>query len=149
MASVPDEKLTWTPHPRSRSLGALASHIAAITFWSAHILDRDAFDLDTADSAAANTDLGEAASAAAVLARFGEGTVVARRLLHRSDGELAALWSLRQGGQALFCMPRAAAFRTFVLGHVVHHRGQLSVYLRLNDIPVPPIYGPSADSRRT
>jgi uncharacterized damage-inducible protein DinB len=59
------------------------------------------------------------------------------------------LWSLRQGGQALFCMPRAAAFRTFVLGHVVHHRGQLSVYLRLNDIPVPPIYGPSADSRRT
>ena len=144
LTCVPDDRLTWVPHPRSRSLGALASHIADITLWSEPILERDLFDLDDADR-----PYGEAASIAAVLERFGAGATVARRLLHRSDAELAASWSLRQGGHALFCLPRAAAFRTFVLGHVVHHRGQLSVYLRLNDIPLPPIYGPTADSRRT
>ncbi|MFN7915055.1 MAG: DinB family protein [Vicinamibacterales bacterium] len=145
LACVPGDRLDWAPHPRSRSFGALASHIAAIPFWSAQILDRDAFDLDDA------AEDGEtvAASGQAVLSRFSEGRALARRLLDRSEAELAAQWSLRQGGQPLFSMPRAAAFRTFVLGHVVHHRGQLSVYLRLNDIPVPPIYGPSADSRRS
>lgn len=145
LACVPGEKLDWAPHPRSRSFGALASHIAAIPFWSAQILDRDAFDLD--DAAEYGEDV--ATSVQALLSRFAEGSALGRRLLDRSEAELAALWSLRQGRQPLFSMPRAAAFRTFVLGHVVHHRGQLSVYLRLNDIPVPPIYGPSADSRRS
>jgi uncharacterized damage-inducible protein DinB len=84
----------------------------------------------------------------ALLAQFTEESARARTLLDRSDAELAAPWSLLQGGHELFSIPRSAAFRTFVLGHVVHHRGQLSVYLRLNDIVVPPIYGPSADSGR-
>ena len=74
---------------------------------------------------------------------------LARLRLEKSDAELNAMWSLLQGGHELFSLPRAAAFRTFVLGHIVHHRGQLSVYLRLNDIAVPPIYGPSADSSKT
>ena len=75
-----------------------------------------------------------------------DGPAMARALLERSNAELNASWSLLQGGQELFSLPRAAAFRTFVLGHVVHHRGQLSVYLRINDIAVPPIYGPTGDS---
>jgi uncharacterized damage-inducible protein DinB len=65
--------------------------------------------------------------------------------MDKSDAEYLAHWALKRGGQELFTMPRASAFRTFVLYHLVHHRGQLSVYLRLNNIPVPAIYGPSAD----
>lgn len=71
-----------------------------------------------------------------------------RRRLDKSDGELTATWILRQDGREVFALPRAAAFRTFVLAHLVHHRGQLSVYLRLNDVVVPPIYGPTATSPR-
>lgn len=144
LACVPADKLGWLPHPRSRTFGALAAHISAITFWSAHILEREAFDLDDAAPVAE----APAASMPAVLQQFTDGVALGRRLLDRSEAELQAMWALRQAGQPLFAMPRAAAFRTFVLGHVVHHRGQLSVYLRLNDIPVPPIYGPSADSWR-
>ena len=88
----------------------------------------------------------EPACRAEILRQFEEGTTLARRALDRTDAELNALWSLERGGQEMFSMPRAAAFRTFVLGHVVHHRGQLTVYLRLNDIPVPALYGPTADS---
>jgi len=65
--------------------------------------------------------------------------------MDKSDGEYMAPWSLKRGGQDMFSMPRIAAFRSFVLSHTIHHRGQLSVYLRLNQIPVPPIYGPTAD----
>ena len=68
-----------------------------------------------------------------------------RSWLDKSDAEYLDMWSLTRGGRAVFSMPRVTAFRTFVLYHIVHHRGQLSVYLRMNDIPVPAIYGPSAD----
>ena len=82
---------------------------------------------------------------AAVLAFFEKSTAAARKQLDRSDAELMAFWTLKRDGHEVFTMPRTAAFRSFVLNHLIHHRGQLSVYLRLNDIPVPPIYGPSAD----
>ena len=72
-------------------------------------------------------------------------TAKARRALDKADGELSATWTLRRNGHEVFTMPRTAAFRTFVVNHIVHHRGQLSVYLRLNDVAVPAIYGPSAD----
>ncbi len=80
--------------------------------------------------------------------RFSLAAAETRRRLDKSDGELTATWVLRQDGREMFALPRAAAFRTFVLAHLVHHRGQLSVYLRLNDIAVPPIYGPTANSAR-
>jgi uncharacterized damage-inducible protein DinB len=138
---VPDGKLDWRPHERSRSFGALIAHIAEVIRWSAHILDRERFDLDEAQQ---RPD--ESGSREALLDEFDGAAVKARALVDRSDAELAAPWSLEQKGHQLFTMPRAAAFRTFVLAHVVHHRGQLSVYLRLNDIGVPPIYGPTADA---
>ncbi len=143
LACVPESKLGWTPHPRSRTIGALGAHITAITSWTTHILGAPHYDIDEG-----MPDVPEPTSAATLLERFQLAVAQARRELDRSEAELAACWSLRQGGQELFTLPRAAAFRTFVLGHVVHHRGQLSVYLRLNDIAVPAIYGPSADSRR-
>jgi uncharacterized damage-inducible protein DinB len=65
--------------------------------------------------------------------------------MDKIDGEYNSLWTLKRSGQQIFSVPRVSAFRTFVLHHIIHHRGQLSVYLRLNDVPVPAIYGPSAD----
>jgi uncharacterized damage-inducible protein DinB len=142
LTCVPAEKLQWRPHDRSRTIAALAAHIIEITGWSEPILELIQFDVDhaPADRSA------EPASLADLLGGFADCTRRARLRLEKSDAELNAMWSLLQGGHMLFSLPRSAAFRTFVLGHIVHHRGQLSVYLRLNDIPVPPIYGPSADS---
>jgi uncharacterized damage-inducible protein DinB len=142
-ACVSDARIGWKPHERSRSIAALGAHIAEITRWSEPILESDRFDVDDAPAAPA-----EPATAAELMSLFAESVVRARARLEHSNTELNATWSLLQGGQELFSLPRAAAFRTFVLGHVVHHRGQLSVYLRLNEIPVPPIYGPTADSAR-
>ena len=142
LTCIPENRLAWRPHDRSRSIAALAAHITEVTRWSEPILDFARFDLVNAPAAAA----ADPATLAELLSAFAESSSRARTRLERSDAELNAMWSLLQGGQELFSLPRAAAFRTFVLAHVVHHRGQLSVYLRLNDIPVPAIYGPTADT---
>jgi uncharacterized damage-inducible protein DinB len=142
-ACMPGDKLAWKPHERCRSLGDLAAHIIEITTWSRPILDLPRFDLDDAPAS-----LQAPGSVGDFLSSFAEHVSEARALLERSNAELNASWSLLQGGQELFSLPRAAAFRTFVLGHLVHHRGQLSVYLRINDIAVPPIYGPTGDFHR-
>ena len=80
-----------------------------------------------------------------MLADFDDKVRKTRAFLDRTDAELVSPWTLKRGGQEMFTAPRVAAFRSFVLHHIIHHRGQLSVYLRLNDVPVPAIYGPSAD----
>lgn len=143
LACLPDDRLAWRPHERSRSLGALAAHVAQIPGWAMHILEVTRVDI--AEALEADT---EPTCRAEIVRQFDEATTRTRRALDRTDAELNAPWSLERGGQELFSMPRAAAFRTFVLGHVVHHRGQLTVYLRLNDIPVPALYGPTADFGR-
>ena len=137
---IPDEKLTWKPHEKSMSLGGLATHLAKLPLWTLTILNELSFDL--ADSPPNAT---EETSGAAILSAFDRSTARARPCLDKSDAELMAPWTLQRDGQQMFTLPRVAAFRTFVLSHVIHHRGQLSVYLRLNDLPVPSIYGPSAD----
>ena len=138
---LPDDKLTWKPHVKSMSLGGLATHLGNIPHWAGTILNEPFFDL-----AGTPPNLVEARTARAeILAGFDQSTTRTRAWMDKSDPEYLAMWALRRGGQDMFVMPRVAAFRTFVLYHIVHHRGQLSVYLRLNDIPVPAIYGPSAD----
>jgi len=137
---LPDDKLAWKPHEKSMSLGGLATHVSNLPNWGGTILTGLSFDL--ADSP---PNLEEKSSRSDILAAFDASSTRTRGLLDKSDAELLAPWSLKRGGQEVFTLPRVAAFRTFVLYHVVHHRGQLSVYLRLNDIPVPAIYGPSAD----
>jgi uncharacterized damage-inducible protein DinB len=137
---IPDDKLTWKPHERSRTLGALGQHVANLPNWGSLILDRFAVDLVNVPSIA-----GEPESRSTILALFDEARARTRKLLDKTDAELAAMWSLKREGQEVFSLPKSAAFRTFVLSHIVHHRGQLSVYLRLNDIAVPALYGPSAD----
>ena len=137
---VPNDKLAWKPHERSRSLGALASHVSRIASWGSTILNDSSFDLTEAP--AADADL---TSKAAILTVFDETRARTRASMDKIDGEYQSLWTLKRGGQQIFSVPRVSAFRSFVLHHIIHHRGQLSVYLRLNDVPVPAMYGPSAD----
>jgi uncharacterized damage-inducible protein DinB len=139
--SLPDHLLAWTPHERCRSVAQLTAHMIDVAGWAPHILDCARFDLDHAPhTSAAPASIGMAVET------FNREASRARMLIDRTEGELCAVWSLLRSGQELFTMPRSAAFRTFVLAHLVHHRGQLSVYLRLAEITVPPIYGPTADS---
>ena len=139
---LPDDRLAWKPHEKSMSFGGLATHLSNLPNWGAMILNEAGFDL-----ADAPPNQEEKTSRADILAAFDAAAAHARGAISKTDAELLAPWSLKRGGQQLFTMPRATAFRTFVLYHLVHHRGQLSVYLRLNDIPVPAIYGPTADER--
>jgi uncharacterized damage-inducible protein DinB len=137
---LPDDKLSWKPHARSMSLGGLATHLITIPQWAGTILNEPSFDL-----AAAPPNLPEKTSRAEILASFDETRARTRAWMDKTDAEYQSVWTLKRGGQQMFSVPRVAAFRSFVLHHVIHHRGQLSVYLRLNDVPVPSIYGPSAD----
>jgi len=138
---LPDDRLAWKPHPRSMSLGGLATHLSNIPNWGGTILNDASFDL-----AAAPPNLQEKTSRAEILAAFDDtGKLTRGWMATMSDGEYQSLWTLKRGSQQIFSVPRVAAFRSFVLHHMIHHRGQLSVYLRMNEVPVPAIYGPSAD----
>jgi len=137
---LPDDKLSWKPHVKSMSLGGLATHVSNIPQWAGTILNEPFFDL-----ANAPPNQAEKTSRAEILASFDETRKRTRDWMDKTDAEYSSLWTLKRGGQAMFSVPRVSAFRSFVLHHVIHHRGQLSVYLRLNDVPVPAIYGPSAD----
>ena len=137
---VPDDRLTWKPHAKSMSLGGLATHLSNIPWWGEVTLAQSEFD-----TAGAGTQP-EATSRAQILETFDRNASRTRGLLSgTSDAELMAPWALKRGDQTIFSMPKAAVWRSFVLSHLVHHRGQMSVYLRLLDVPVPSIYGPSAD----
>ena len=137
---LPEAQLSWKPHEKSMSLGGLATHVANIPHWAGLILNEPFFDL-----AAAPPSPEAKTSREDILNLFDESTRRARVSMDKSDAEYAARWALKRAGQEMFSMPRIAAFRSFVLSHIIHHRGQLSVYLRLNNVPVPAIYGPSAD----
>ena len=138
---IPDDRLSWRPHAKSRSIAELTAHISLLPEWGDAILNQPQFDLAAAPPAPAPPE----STCDGLLSTFDDRVRAARAWLDKGDAELAAMWTLRRSGQEVFSMPRATAFRSFVLYHLVHHRGQLSVYLRLNDIPVPALYGPSAD----
>ncbi len=141
LAGLPDDRLDWRPHERSMSLGGLATHIANLLGWQAEILRRREFDLARVPPRRDPLRTGDA-----ILEEFDARSVELERLL--DEVELPALhdtWILRRGDQILFRAPRGIALRTFGLGHLIHHRGQLSLYRRLLGLPVPGMYGPSAD----
>jgi uncharacterized damage-inducible protein DinB len=144
LARVPGDRLSWGPHPRSMTLGRLATHIASLPGWLPQILNEVTFDLSSLPATAIVEE-----SSAAILARFDRGVADARRALREStDARLADAWTLRKDGDVILTLPRIVALRTEGLYHLTHHRGQLTVYLRLLDIPIPPIYGPTADEGR-
>ena len=139
---VPDDKLGWKPHDTSWSMGDLASHLANLIKWTGYTMSRTEFDL----AAVPPEELNQAASSRTQLLEwFDANAAAARRALAKSDAEYVVPWSLKQGQQVYFTLPRYTCIRSYVLNHLVHHRAQLAVYLRLNNIPVPAMYGPSAD----
>ena len=142
---VPENAADWKPHPKSMSLGHLASHIASMPGWVDQILTQP--ELDFATPAGATLATPKFESTRALVERFDRNVKAARaRISGTSDADMGIAWALRNGEHRIMSMPRAAVLRSFIMSHLIHHRGQLSVYLRLRDVPLPSIYGPTADS---
>lgn len=138
---VPGDKLGWKPHAKSMSLGQLALHVATTPGAVAKLLSTDGLDLG-----GVNFEQAPAGSAAELLPALDDSVKTAKEVLNGLDDQTAmTTWKLTRGAKEVFVAPRIAVARTIMLNHWYHHRGQLSVYLRLLDIPVPSIYGPSAD----
>jgi uncharacterized damage-inducible protein DinB len=136
---LPEDKLTWKPHPKSSSLGQLAMHIAVGQGRLAEILSKDTHEIG-------NMSQPQPASRKEILEAFSQSTTDALGTLKKlSDSQLMAMWTLTKGGKVVLSAPRVGVIRSILMNHFYHHRGQLSVYLRMLDIPVPSIYGPSAD----
>ncbi len=141
---IPEDKFGWKPHEKSMTLGGLATHLANLPSWTAMTLQQDSFDLAPPGASVPRTE--PAKSRKEVLDTFDKHAASARRALSGASGEqLRKPWSLLSGGRTIFTLPRAAVLRSFVINHMIHHRAQLGVYLRLNNVAVPAIYGPSAD----
>jgi uncharacterized damage-inducible protein DinB len=140
---VPDGQFAWQPHPTSMTLGRLAEHLAELPQWVGVAIGQSSFDMATSRRP---DGYEPPATRDAVLALF-DGHVGSAReaLAGKGDAELLAPWTLLRAGQQVFTMPRAGVLRAFVMNHLVHHRGQLSVYLRMLGVPMPSIYGPSGD----
>ena len=141
---VPDGKFDWKPHDKSMTLGGLATHLSHIPSWTKETFART--ELDVAPLEEPPQRMEEKKSRAEVLDAFDQNVKDARAALESAtDDAWAGKWSLLAGGKTIFTLPRTAVMRGFVMNHMIHHRAQLGVYLRLLDIPVPSIYGPSAD----
>jgi uncharacterized damage-inducible protein DinB len=138
------DRAAWKPHAKSMSLGRLATHLAEIPQWTVQVCTQD--ELDFAPPGAPPFQPKVFGSVAEVLATFDGHVKVARETIAQTtDAVFLGPWTLKQGGKPLFTSPKIAVLRSFVLSHAIHHRAQLTVYLRLLDVPVPAVYGPSAD----
>jgi uncharacterized damage-inducible protein DinB len=140
LALVPDDKFDYTPHPKSMKLGRLASHLAEMPRWLTVTM--------TSEMLEPGPDMKgfSAATRAELLDEFDARAATARELLAKAtDEDLVVTWTFKYQGHVIFALPRRAVIRSMVLSHMVHHRAQLGVYLRLLDIPIPGMYGPSAD----
>jgi uncharacterized damage-inducible protein DinB len=138
---VPEDKFSWKPHEKSMTLGRLAGHIAELPAILGAALKADEIDF-----AAGNYKPLAATSVAELLAEFDKNISEGAELLKGSaDERMFDTWRMRNGEKVIFELPRVAVVRGVVMNHIIHHRGQLAVYLRLLDVPLPSIYGPTAD----
>jgi uncharacterized damage-inducible protein DinB len=141
---IPDEKFDWKAHPKSHTIGWNANHLAEMPGWMAPMLASSSMDI--APEGGEPYQSPKLTGRSAVLDLFDRNVASAREALQAAtDVDPGATWSLLKAGETLFSMPRSAAIRSFVLNHIIHHRAHVCVYLRLNDIPVPGLYGPSGD----
>ncbi len=140
---VPENNLAWKPHAKSYSLGELAAHVAGVLNWVARTFAGTEFDMKSIPRPEAITSTRE------LLERFDASSRKAREVIEKAtDEELNTKWQLKSGEQTMMSMPRKVSLRSLVMNHHIHHRGQLSVYLRMLDVPLPDIYGPTADTKR-
>ena len=141
---VPDDKLDWQPHPKSHTIGWNANHLANLPDWLVHTLTTPS--LDIAPVGGEPYQLPKMASQAEILETFDRNVAAGRAAITAAtDQDMKTMWTLERAGKPIFTMPRSAVVRSVVLNHMIHHRAILCVYLRLNDIPVPGMYGPSGD----
>ena len=138
---VPERHLAWKPHEKSMTLGRLATHIAEIPGWVGSIVEKDEFDIGAGGYVPPTID-----RVPEIVAMFDRSVAAATETLKRqSNDRLLAKWQLKKKGQLVVEMPRMGMIRTLLMNHLIHHRGQLSVYLRLQNVALPSIYGPTAD----
>ncbi len=141
---VPDDKLEWKAHPKSNSIGWVGAHLAEIPGWVEGTIAQDSWDINPPGGEPYQTP--QLKSRQEMLDMFDAGVAAARKALAAvSNEDLMKEWSLLSGGQAIVTMPRYGVIRNFIINHTIHHRGHMCVYLRLNDVSVPGLYGPSAD----
>ncbi len=144
LARIPEEKLDWRPHDKSMTFRGLATHLANLPSWAAIVLSQDSFDMAPPSGEPPRVE--PVKSLVEALDMFEGNAIRARSALETAgDDLLFSSWTLLSGGNPVFSSPRIAVLRSMVLSHMIHHRAQLGVYLRLNDQPVPALYGPSAD----
>ena len=140
---VPDGKFDYQPHPKSMTLGRLATHVAEVPSWTAYTLDQEVLDLPLDFKPRC------AASRAELLEIFDKGAAGAReKIAVATDEEWGKIWTLKFGGNTILSMPRSVVMRSTIMNHLIHHRAQLGVYLRLNEVAIPGMYGPSADDQK-
>lgn len=140
---IPEDKFDWKPHEKSFAMGALATHVSNLPSWTSVTIDLDEFDMAPGGE---QIKTPECHTRQELLDKFDANVTKAREALATiSDERIFQPWKLLASGNEILSMPRVAVLRSFVMNHLIHHRAQLGVYLRLNDIPVPSIYGPSAD----
>ena len=141
---VPDGHFDFKPHPTSVTLGRLAEHLTEMPQWATMTMTEDGIEMTTQRP----PGYVRPATRAAVLAQFDSYLKAGRgNVAGKTDAEFNAPWTLRAGGKEVFTMPKAAVMRNFVMNHMIHHRGQLLVYLRMLGVAVPSIYGPSGDEQ--
>ena len=140
---VPDDKFDYQPHPKSMTLGRLATHVAELPSWTVFTLDREVLELGPDFKPALAT------SRAELLKLFDKSVAEAReKIVAATDEEWGKIWTFKYGGQTILSMPRSAVMRSSIMNHLIHHRAQLGVFLRLNDVAFPGMYGPSADEAK-
>jgi uncharacterized damage-inducible protein DinB len=141
---VPDDKFSWKPHAKSMELGRLSSHIAELPGWILQVFEKDSLDINPPGGSGYKPP--HITSRQQLLELFDRNMATGRAALAAAtDPQFQQPWSLLNAGNTIFTLPRAAVLRSLVMNHMIHHRAQLGVYLRLNDVPVPALYGPSAD----
>jgi uncharacterized damage-inducible protein DinB len=141
MERIPEDRLSWKPDPRSMSLGQLAAHIVEMTGWGTTTLQTESLNMDPGT----HTPLVLASRDQAVQ-EFDKNWQGFRAALGgATDEDMMKMWTLTIAGNPLFSMPRIAVVRSMIMNHIIHHRAQLTVYYRMTGVPVPALYGPSAD----
>ncbi len=134
----------WKPHGKSMTLGRLSAHVSELPGWGVTTMTTTELDFNPPGGQPYVSPTYD--TTAALVKAFDDNVAAARSAIAAaSDGDMMVNWSLKNSGQTILTMPRVGVLRTFVMNHLIHHRAQLGVYLRLKDIPLPSIYGPTAD----